>query len=249
MSNLVVNYYRLFCNTENCLVYTWNTSTPTCCPNNNAHSINTSSVSVINTISQNSVNVIQTNSNTGTNYRCNGESFTIDANSTREILYSWPINLSIMTVNFTTDSSQTNDVINCYVSPNTTIGVLTQNLTTSDTNIHVSDTVIKNISLGYIVTITDGVNTAILNECISIDNVNNIINCELPSSFNFNAGSLVQMTIQTIKNYIIGLPSQIHLATKSIGTSFLPKNTNVKICYTNNSNVTKTFCYYFECFY
>lgn len=42
--------YRLFCETEQANVYTWNTLQPTICPNNNTHTINTESITVVDNI-------------------------------------------------------------------------------------------------------------------------------------------------------------------------------------------------------
>ena len=49
--------YRIYCNTEAAYVYTWGTSEPTVCPNNNGHSINTSLTSVVETVSNNNTEV------------------------------------------------------------------------------------------------------------------------------------------------------------------------------------------------
>ena len=53
----VVNQYRLYCNTEATYVYGYNTSTPTVCPNNNTHSIDTTTITIVQTISDSSVSV------------------------------------------------------------------------------------------------------------------------------------------------------------------------------------------------
>jgi hypothetical protein len=57
LSNLTVNRYRLYCNTESAYVYTWNTTVPTVCPNNNTHSIDTTTITVIDSASNSNVNL------------------------------------------------------------------------------------------------------------------------------------------------------------------------------------------------
>lgn len=52
-----INKYRIFCITENQYVYRWNNSSILTCPNNNTHTINTNTITIIETISQNDVNV------------------------------------------------------------------------------------------------------------------------------------------------------------------------------------------------
>ena len=43
--------YRVYCETESIYVYTWGDSTPTTCPNNNGHTITTSTVSIVDQVS------------------------------------------------------------------------------------------------------------------------------------------------------------------------------------------------------
>jgi hypothetical protein len=45
-----VNRYRVFCETEQINVYTWDTLTPTVCRNNNTHTINTGSIVIVDNI-------------------------------------------------------------------------------------------------------------------------------------------------------------------------------------------------------
>lgn len=50
MSRTVKNY-RCFCNTESAYVYTWSTTAPTTCPNNNTHTIDPNSIVVVDSVS------------------------------------------------------------------------------------------------------------------------------------------------------------------------------------------------------
>lgn len=53
-----VNRYRIFCNTENAYVYTWDTSPPTTCPNNNTHTVDISSVTLIDSVSEDTISLV-----------------------------------------------------------------------------------------------------------------------------------------------------------------------------------------------
>lgn len=48
-----VNRYRLFCQTESTYVYTWATSIPSTCPNNNQHTIDSNSIVQVDSVSEN----------------------------------------------------------------------------------------------------------------------------------------------------------------------------------------------------
>ena len=53
-----VNRYRIFCNTENAYVYTWDTSPPTTCPNNNTHTVDSASVTLIDSVSEDTISLV-----------------------------------------------------------------------------------------------------------------------------------------------------------------------------------------------
>ena len=175
MASRTISNYRLFCNTENKFVNTWNETKPLFCPNNKQDHIDTSSITIIDSVSSNSVNIIQYTDGIQGLYRAESKTLFIPARQTisQDVIYDIPI--SILSMGFTTTKQNTGDVIECYVSPNTTIGYVTNNISTGDNIINVSSTVISNIKRGYIVIITNG--TAILNmgECISINTSNNTI--------------------------------------------------------------------------
>ena len=46
-----LNRYRIYCDTESDYVYTWDESTPTVCPNNNSHTINSTLTVIVDTVS------------------------------------------------------------------------------------------------------------------------------------------------------------------------------------------------------
>lgn len=53
-----VNYFRYYCNTESNYVYKWDTVNPSQCPNNNTHTIDSNSITIIDTVKTNDVSII-----------------------------------------------------------------------------------------------------------------------------------------------------------------------------------------------
>lgn len=249
MSSDIINYYRYFCNTENTNVYNWDNTTPTVCPNDNTHHVNLDSLTIINTIHSNSVTIKQTSGDIHGNYRIESKVLSIPANQTSSTIISWPFDVAIMTVNWTSSNIHRGDIINGYVAENTIIGAIIQPINLGDTKIHVSPTVLQYINKGYIVTITDGHQIINMEQCISIDESNNTISCENPSSMSLNAGSYVRMTINNIRNIHIGEPESVRLATKHLGSSSIPTGTKLNFQYQNNGNVAKTFVFSYEYLY
>ena len=53
-----VNYYRVYCQTESNYVYKWDTTTPSTCPNNITHTIDSNTITIIDTVSTTNVSMI-----------------------------------------------------------------------------------------------------------------------------------------------------------------------------------------------
>lgn len=52
-----VNYYRFYCTTESNFVYRWDTIDPSQCPNNNSHTIDSNSITIIDTVKTTDVSI------------------------------------------------------------------------------------------------------------------------------------------------------------------------------------------------
>ena len=246
--NKNLSKYSVRCSSENKIVYTWSETSPQVCPNNTNHLIDLSSIKIVDTIIQNAVNIIQTSGETGDNYRVESKKLTIPANSTIHQDYTWAYPIAVMTINWYGDVTNMGDRINGYMAPNTTIGVITSNITAGDTLIHVSPTVLTYIENGYFINITNGVTNIIMGEVEVIDKVNSTLILTIPATENINAGAYLQMTIRNIYNIYI-VPGISNLATKRVNSSSLPKNKIARMEYTNNGNTEKTFYFWFEFMY
>jgi hypothetical protein len=247
MANIPLHQYRLFCTSENTNVYTWNRIIPTVCPNNNTHQINTESISIVDTVSNLNVNIVQA-TGTGESYKCYSYMLTIPPHQTVSQTYSWPINLNVMTINFTTREEQFGDIIQCFIAPKTTIGVITQNIQIGDTIFHATSTFTKYLKVGYFVQVTNGSQIILLGTCTSVDIETNTFKTDTPANLAMTAGAYLQMTIHNVR-FIIGHADSTHLATKHLGSSYLPANIKVVFEYQNNSDTERQFVFYFEAFY
>lgn len=52
-----VNYFRFYCTTESNYVYKWDTTNPSTCPNNNSHTIDSNSITIIDSVKTNNVTI------------------------------------------------------------------------------------------------------------------------------------------------------------------------------------------------
>lgn len=129
-----VKHYRIYCTTEASFQYVWSTTAPTVCPNNNTHTVDTSSITVVETISSNIVKV-QEEFGRNTGGRFGALTVRIDAvkNATTTKDCIWPIPISALSVRFVLTSIHEGDFLSIIVSPDTIIGNITSNVTAEAT--------------------------------------------------------------------------------------------------------------------
>ena len=249
MTSRSINYYRYFCNTENKYVYDWSETIPVSCSNDITHHIDNTSFTIVDTVQSNNITIKQFSNDIHGSYRIESKTMFIPANQTFSTYVSWPFNVSILTVNYTTNNIHKGDIINGYIGENTIIGKITQPINIGDFKIHVSDSVLDYINKGYLVNITDGVHVVNMEQCISIDKANNILLCEYPVNMSLNAESFVRITVHNMKNIHISEPESVRIANKHLGSSSIIAGTKVKMEYQNNGNVAKSFTFSFEYLY
>jgi hypothetical protein len=246
------NQYRVYCTTERTYVLGWSNTLITTCPNNNTHTIDSTSITIIDSASTNNVKIIEEHQVTGGNYCTESKNLSIPINQTVISDFTWPFPVSVICVKFNSDSTHQGDTVTTVIKPNTTIGNITANVLVGDTIISVAASTIQYIQVGFHMTLTDGVNSSDLKRVVSIDKSKNTLTMESASTNAFSAASptYTQMNIKNIYNYEIAQPQEYNIGTHSIGCSSIPANTTLRLIYTNKSTTqAKYFVYYFEYFY
>jgi len=241
----IVNKYRMFCITENDYIYKWDNTLPSHCYNNTSHILDTSTITIIDTISTNEMKISQELVPTGGNYRTEAKEFVLDGSAIQTFDISWPYRVSMLTITILSGDDNGDDILNTYIAPNTVIGIITQNISENDTIINVNQTVVDNINLGYRVYI----NNIFIGECINIDKTALTITIDTPSIINAVIGNYCTITINNIKNFLLKKNATYELGRKTIGGSSIPANTIVRINYENKSQTTKELYVQWEYLY
>jgi hypothetical protein len=239
-----VNYYKIFCTTDNKFEYVWDVVPPIKCPVNASHTIDTNSIAIVRTVSQNTVMIEEEETPTGGHFRVETIKMSIDANETKSLDVTWPIPVSILEVVLLPTAGMEGDKVSVGVAPNATIGALGADANSGDTILTVSSTVFLYAELGFYIRLTDGVNTNQCNRIKSIDKVNSQITVEtaLTNSFSAVTPTYVQMTVYMMKDYEIGLSGvPLELGKSKIGGSYIPAGRVSRITYENTTASAKTF--------
>jgi len=239
-------YYQFYCSTEKAFIQIYSQTPPIYCQNGSSHSIVANSIIILPTPTT-PILIKQKYSELGNdNYKVESKSFYITANTIGSQIFSWPIDLNVLTVNFATDSTQNGDIVNAYIAPNTTVGILTSAVSAGNTIFNVNPNSLNYLNVGYNVNITNGTQNNILGMVTSIDTANLTITTQNSSSNSFLLGNYIQMTIQNICNFELAAAGIYELGKKNILASHVPKNTPIQLTYQNNSSSTKKFVFYFE---
>ena len=248
MSNSVVYKWRLKCAVHS-NVFVWNDIKPTMCPVNTADSIDTTKTVIVDKIEQNTVTIKEENGVTGGNFRTESHVLTVLANSviSKDVIWQYPV--SVLEAYFMPTAINTGDMFNLTIAPQTTIGIVVVPVNIGATSITVNSTVIDNISVGFKLYITNGVNTNCLGQCLTINKITRVLTFQTPPTQDFSPASYVQMSICIIENYEIGPPGRYLIGEGKIGGSFIPAGITARLTYTNTTNIDKKFYAYIEYLY
>ncbi len=237
--------YRLYCETDSQFEYSWAEEEPSLCPTNSNHTIDLTSISIVDQRSGNIIKIQEERIPTGENFMCESHKITCATgpNIVSSKSYTWPFPISVLELQFVSNQIHQGDSVEVKVAPDTITGILTADCPTGATGITVSQTVIDNTMKGYHLNLFDGVNTEDLGRVKEIDNTNNKINIEIPTTKSFSAATptYVRQTVYVVKNYEIGLPQRYKIGEGKIGGSHIPENTQVVVEYTNTTSTSKDF--------
>lgn len=247
-----VYLFKVYCIAEAQYVNVWAEDTPTLCPNDHPdRSINPLATQTIDTRTLNQVRVEEPtdgywmSEEIPMNIPATAPGAVVDIDST------WPYDIRIWRTEFKPIPDSIGDTFSIEAGPNTTVGVLTAPVTGGvDTVFTVSQTVTDNISIGFDVRLTDGGNTEDLGRCIGVDKVNFQIEVENAPVNNYAAGvTLVQMTNVVVRNHTIQNVDRDSFGDKGFKSKLLPANTVLRMSYTNNNGLAKSWPWRVEHYY
>ncbi len=248
MTTLYLYRYRCTTDSKDVTDTGWYPSKRSVCPENDAHTIDSSLTVAVDSIKSNVYEIKEEKTATGGNPVFESKKMIIPAtvgDYTVDYTDKHPLNL--FSVSFTTDSSHKGDKFEVHISPDTTIGtVATTAVVATDIVINVSQAVIDSAMLGYYIKLDDGTNIDDLGEILNIDDENNQITVETAAVNGFEIGTSVKLTVKLVKHYWLETPMLHDLGKGSTGGMYVEANKIVRAIYTNNDGVAKTFVFYYS---
>lgn len=243
--------YSITCLTEGLRILSaYSYTVPTTCPHNTNHVIDPSQTTVFNTITAKQVAIEHGDPAIATdNFMALGfpfQAITAGPNVNTTISYTILFNVLPRLITFMPNNNNVGDYFSIYADPNTTIGTITANANLGDTSVVVSNTAILVVYQGYLITITDGVNTNICGQCLTVNTTNNTITFQTALTHNFSAGAYIQITVPRVISLPIANTNNFLIGINNLRSTVVPPGTVIVMIYTNTSNTTKTFSFVME---
>jgi hypothetical protein len=198
------------------------------------------------------VKVFQNNTYAGEDFRVEGLELTCLPNTTSSISRSWVYPIAIVSVDFFSLAVHVEDVINVNVAENSIISTTSVNASAGNTSLTLNSMINMygvRAKKGFNAKITDGTNENDLGEIISANTSTNTITFANPLLNNFEAGSNLEITIQSVRNFKIGSEGYHEMFKHMINGYVVPPTIPVTLYYTNNTPDKKTFTITLHYFY
>lgn len=158
--------------------------------------------------------------------------------------FSFPYDVALLDFEYIPELSMQGDRIGIIIAPDTVVGAISANVSAGESTIPVTSTVIENIEVGYLVSLTDGVEVDDLGVVISKDEANSTITVSKPlvGSYLVTTPTYVRMGVQIVESIRLnGTNASVAVGSAKIGGSYLPANTVIRILYENVTGTAKTF--------
>lgn len=250
---MVKTYYthRIYCKTEKKYVIkiTDNDTPLSTCPNNINHQVESSSASIVDTVSENKVIIEELDTNETinlpkTHFRYEGFCMDVSAGSTNSIIMCKKYDINLLAGYLS--SRYDEDMLNIYWAPSASeeFFTLQSDITQGSSTIH-CPYYYSYIDLGFTLLI-DGFN---FGEVIGKDPENKTVITENNADKDYLKGKKVCLRLYFVKSLCTSQGARYEFAKKKIGGALINKNQIVKIDYTNKSQEDRSVCIELEYLY
>ena len=174
-------------------------------------------------------------------------SFTMDIPS-QDGIYEFPIvfkyDVQLIRAKYLDLPSNAGDILNADISPNTIIGQINIPCSTGQSMIYADASVLKYLQVGYDVSITNGLTSDDLGQCLEINSNHIIVETKLVN--NYGEGSAIGMTVPLIRDLSFSGANSERVIQGTTKTSLLPKGVPIVLKYNNLTGTAAKFVFDLE---
>ena len=187
------------------------------------------------------------NNKTGGHFLAKGLEHEVPVGEIGEITssdFSFPYDVALLDFEYIPDLSMEGDRISIVIAPDTVVGAISANVSVGETVIPVTSTVIENIDIGYLVSVTDGTELDNLGVVINKNQIDSTITVSNPlvNSYLATTPTYVRMGVQIVESLRLnGTNAAVAVGSAKIGGSYLSANTVIRVLYENVTGTAKIF--------
>lgn len=253
---MAIIVYRIYCQIEG-IYQTWyldeSDSIPTKCPVDTSHTVDLSSVAVINRISDNVVTIKEESVPTGGKWAAESHWFYgatggISGPSRTATQITWDHDVSVFNVQYRSRDQNERDQLDMFVETADAgygvgvIGIIQANAPTGATGISVSSVVASNVLVADYIALDDGSKSTDYLQVCDVDKNNNILyffkDGGLSQNFDATTPTFIRYRRYVMRGYHLGPPDLYQLGNGKIGGSYVPRGNVVSVVYINNDSTT-----------
>lgn len=254
----IIFLWRVRCLSGHGVQTVWSPTQPTVCPADSSDAIDPNDVVIIDSVSNDPIPV--------SDQRVMGDptlssgrvatrdvTVTTPASDTNTEDVTFPIDVGILMVQWTTGGAFGGDVVDLHVGPNAALGFLTVAALSSATVLTVDSDVLSGIELGVYVTLREGPTANELGRVTAIDSVASTITVETATTDSFSADTgSVESTVRLIDAWTLtgAAGTEVPLGQNgSRNVDRIEAGTVVRLIYTNNGGLSRTLSAHVEYLY
>lgn len=163
--------------------------------------------------------------------------------------FSFPIPVSVFAAQVLGDSAWDGDEIEFCIAPDTSLGLISADVSVDDDVIDVGATAWGALKVGYYLKLDDGTNVDELGMVIEKQS-DNKVKVETKAVHSFTAASTqAKMTVKMIPHGHLPSCSRLVIGDSKIGGTYIAANTTMRIRYNNANGAVKNFEFWLEYMY
>ncbi len=241
--------YHIYCITEGKYVTWYLADPPTKCCNDTSHEVNPNSIRRVGLVNPRNLQVGDSSPDEGT-FQATTLRYVVSkpnsVPSTQTFDTSFPFDCYLWEITAQQNPSNLDDYFSISVAPNTPIGQLTTDVSTTETILNVTPTVVQYARRGNDISITDGVRLTSLGIIASTDKLTNTLTLKTAIAESFPAGSAILLTTLPLKDVYFDSPLRVSVGNKGLKAKVIPADTNIRTTYVCNTMPATDIIVYFQ---
>lgn len=247
----ILKKFQVYCSTESNYIETWTFSKPEICPNDSRHLIEHEKTKQLDSktlyTDRAPTVYIAAKSWHDTNgyymyqgYKCHDISYGIHVHD-----FTVPVKRCVYGLKLNIKNENIGDEISIIINPETLIGMTTSPYSQSTTNLHVSESIVKNVIPGFYIR-SPTTNNVLVTD---VDQTNNTLTIETPWGEDLASGTPLYLNMYMVKDFHLDVVNIQKVGYGTMSGKVFPRGSTIRVIYKNNTEISTPKEFTFNCEY